>query len=101
MTEQTKLGDLIISLYDVRQRKSALEKVEKNLVAELKPIIDPRFDVSPDTPIVDGGLSLYRVSGVSRTVQVDLLLERGVSPEIINFATKTSTYYQYRIKEQK
>jgi hypothetical protein len=95
------LSSLVAHLYDVRQRKNDLEKTEKSILAELKPLVDPQFDETLGESQVLGGFVLSRVAGVNRTIQADLLLERGVSPEIIAYSTKTSTYFQYRIKEQK
>ena len=95
------LSSLVSNLYDLRRQKSALEKTEDTLLEQIKPLVDPIFSVLPKAPIVAGNLVLSRSEGVRRAVQADLLLERGVNPEIIAFATKTSTYYQYRIKEQK
>jgi len=95
------LVSLLHTLQDVRRQKSALEKVEKGVLVDLKPLVDPMFDKVPDEPVTEDGLSLTRVAGVSRSISADLLLERGVAPDIIAFATKTTTYYQYRLKEAK
>lgn len=95
------LSSLIANLFDIRQRKNALEKTEDALLEQIKPLVDPRFNVLPKAPIIAGNLALSRSEGVRRMIQADLLLERGVAPDIIAYATKTSTYYQYRIKEQK
>jgi len=95
------LSDLLSNLFEVRTQKSALEKTEKAILAELKPLVDPKFDALPDAPIVGGGVALTRTVGTSRSVQADLLLERGVSPDIVNFATRTTTYFSYRVKEAK
>lgn len=97
----SSLNELLSSLYTVRQQKSALEKTEKAILTELKPIADPVFDSNPDEPIVGDGVQLTRSEGVSRTILGDLLLERGVSPEIIAYATKTTSYFQYRTKDVK
>ena len=95
------LSGLLQSVFDVRQQKSALEKSEKVILAELKPLVDPKFEVLPEAPIVSNGLALMRIAGVSRAISADLLLERGVSPEIVAYATKTTPYFQYRVKEAK
>lgn len=95
------LSDLLKTLYDVRIQKNALDKTEKAILADLKPLVDPMFDALPDAPVVDGGVVLTRTAGTSRSIQADLLLERGVSPDVVAFATKTTTFYQYRTKEAK
>jgi len=94
------LSDLLKSLYDVRDQKKALEKTEKAILADLKPLVDPMFDKLPDTPVVEGGIALTRIAGTSRSISADLLLERGVSPDIVNYATKTTTYFRYQVKEE-
>ena len=95
------LSVLLKNLYDVRRQRSDLEKVEKVILGELKPLVDPKFDALPDQPITESGVVLTRIAGTSRSIQADLLLERGVSPDIVDYATKTTTYYQYRTKAVK
>lgn len=95
------LSDLLKSLFDVRQQKNALDKTEKAILTDLKPLVDPMFDKLPDAPVVESGVALTRIAGTSRSIQADLLLERGVSPDIVDYATKTTTYFQYRTKEAK
>ena len=97
----TNLSSLFQSLYDTRRQKADLEKTEKVILAGIKPFVDPMFEKLPDAPIVEDGLAMTRIVGASRTISADLLLERGVSPDIVNYATKTTTYFQYRVKEQK
>ena len=95
------LSSLLKTLYDIRTQKSALDKTEKSVLADLKPLVDPMFDKVPDAPVVENGIVLTRIAGTSRSIQADLLLERGVSPDIVDYATKTTTFYQYRTKAQK
>ncbi len=97
----TSLPELLSTLYTIRQQRLALEKVEKSVLSELKPLVDPKFDALPDEPVVGDGVQLTRVAGTTRSISADLLLERGVSPEIVLFATKTTTFFQYRTKELK
>ena len=107
--EQAKAGliELVANLHDIRQQKNALDKLEKTLLEEIKPLVDPEFDRLRDEdhetkmPITIGSLDLLRVAGTSRSIQADLLLERGVSPDVVGYATKTTTYYSYRVKEAK
>lgn len=89
------LVSLIVSLYDVRRQKADLEKVEKAALEVLKPLVDPKFDALPDQPIVAADVYLKRTSGENRTISADLLLERGVAPDIIRYATKTTNYFRY------
>jgi len=102
------LSSLFQSLYVTRQQKNVLDKTEKAILAEIKPLVDPEFDhlalveeAGPGVPIVSSNLELFRVSGTSRSISAELLLARGVSPDIVSYATKTTTYFQYRIKEVK
>ena len=95
------LSNLLKTLYDIRQQKNALDKTEKSILADLKPLVDPMFDKLPDAPVVENGIVLTRVAGTSRSIQADLLLERGVDPSIVSYATKTTTYYSYRVKEDR
>lgn len=95
------LSSLFQSLYDVRQQKNTFDKTEKAILADIKPLVDPMFEKLPDTPVVENGLAMTRIAGTSRAISADLLLERGVSPEIVDYATKTTPYFQYRVKEVK
>lgn len=95
------LSALVASLYAIRAQKRELDKTEKELLAELKPLVDPQFDVLPKTPVEAGGLVLTRIAGTSRSISADLLLERGVAAEIVSYATKTTEFFQYRVREAK
>jgi len=95
------LPDLLKTLYDIRTQKRALDKTEKAILVDLKPLVDPKFDKLPDAPVVESGIALTRIVGISRSIQADLLLERGVSPDIVDYATKTTTYFKYLTKEAK
>jgi hypothetical protein len=95
------LPDLLKSLYDIRTQKNALDKIEKSTLADIKPLVDPMFEKLPDAPVVENGIALTRITGTSRSIQADLLLERGVSPDVVAYSTKTTTYFSYRVKEQK
>lgn len=91
-----KVRTMILSLYDVRRQKADMDKLEKAILADLKPLVDPKFDELPDEPIVADDVKLSRLQGVSRTISADLLLERGVAADVIAYSTKTTTYFQYR-----
>ena len=95
------LSNLLKELYDIRTQKNSLDKLEKSILADLKPLVDPMFDKVPDAPVVEDGIVLTRIAGTSRSIQLDLLLERGVDPSIISYATKTTIYFSYRVKEAK
>ena len=95
------LSDLLKSLLDVRTQKNALDKLEKSILIDLRPLVDPMFDKLPDAPVVENGVVLTRTAGTSRTISADLLLERGVSPDVVSYATKTVQFYQYRTKAAK
>lgn len=95
------LSNLLKTLFDIRQQKNALDKTEKSILADLKPLVDPMFDKLPDAPVVESGIVLTRVAGTSRSIQADLLLERGVPADVVAYATRTSQFFSYRIKEVK
>jgi len=86
---------MIAELFETRQKKAELDKLEKAILEALRPLVDPKFDALPDQPIVSGGIQLSRGASESRTIKGDLLLERGVSPDIIAYATKTTKYFRY------
>lgn len=92
---------IVRELFQVRQQKSALEKVEKLLLEDVKTELDTDLNGTPDNKILFGNLELARIGGTNVTIKADLLLERGVSPDIIQYATATKTYFQYRVKELK
>ena len=99
MTMDNRINNMVAELYDTRQKKSELEKLEKAILEALKPLVDPKFDELPDEPIVAGsaefGVYLTRAHGTTLTIKGDLLLERGVSPDIIAYATTTTKYFRY------
>lgn len=101
MTNNNQLSNLITELYDTRQKKSELDKLEKAILEALRPLVDPKFDALPDEPITAGDIQLKRISGVNRTISSDLLLERGVGPDIVAYATKTTPYFQYKTHKPK
>lgn len=92
------LSEIVSAIKSTREQKSALEKIEKALLTQLKPLVDPVFDANPGSQVLPvDSLALSRVPGVTRSISADLLLERGVSPEIVAAATKTTNYYKYLI----
>ena len=101
MTMDNRINNMVAELYDTRQKKSELEKLEKAILEALKPLVDPKFDELPDEPIVVGGIQFKRQGSESRTIKGDLLLERGVSPDIIAYATTTTRYFRYLTSKPK
>ena len=95
MPTDNRINNMITELYDARQKKAELDKLEKAILEALRPLVDPKFDALPDQPIVSGDIQFSRSSGVNRTIKGDLLLERGVAPDIISYATTTTKYFRY------
>lgn len=95
----TTQDGLIHDLCQVRQQKAALDRTEKLILGTLKPMVDPKFDALPDQPVVGDGFALTRIPGTTRTISAELLLERGVAPDVVNYATKTTAYFRYSVKE--
>lgn len=96
MAVNDQINNLITELFDVRQKKSEVGKLEEAILEALKPLVDPKFDKLPDQPIVSGDIQFKRIPGENRTINAALLLERGVAPDIINYATKVTPYFQYK-----
>jgi hypothetical protein len=107
-TDADPLSQLTAALYAVRRQKSALEKQEKALLADIRPLIDPQFDKlskdkqpdAPDPSLACGGFQITRGEGINRTILADLLLERGVAAEIVAYATRSTPYFKYLVKER-
>lgn len=103
------INALITSLDTIRKKITVLEKSEKAILNQIKPVVDPDFDLLPKPEkgesypslFFGGDLGLARTPTVHRSISADLLLERGVSAEIVAYATKTTNSYQYRIKTKK
>lgn len=101
MSTNNQLSKLVVELFDTRQKRAELEKLEKAIVEALKPLVDPKFDALPGKPIVVDDIQFSRNAGVNRSISSDLLLERGVAPNIIAFATKTTPYFRYLTNKPK
>ena len=99
--ENNRLGSLIAELYDIRQQKSELAKLEDAALVALKPLVDPKFDALPDQPIVSGDIQFSRSASESRTIKSELLLERGVAPDVIAYASKVTKYFRYLTSKPK
>lgn len=103
------INSLLQSLDTIRKQIAVLEKSEKSVLNQIKPIVDPDFNSLPapkkgesyPSLFFGGELGLARTPTVHRSISADLLLERGVSPDVINYATKTTNSFQYRIKTKK
>ena len=102
MPIDNRINNMVTELYETRQKKAETEKMEEAILEALKPLVDPEFERS-DQPIVVGNIRLTRTFGENRSISADKLLERGVAPDIIRFATKVSSYFQYRthVRKQK
>lgn len=101
MPADNRINNMITELYETRQKKAELDKLEKAILEALKPLVDPKFDALPDQPIVSGDIQFSRSSGVSRTIKGDLLLERGVAPDVIAYATTATKYFRYLTSKPK
>ena len=101
MPIDNRINNMITELYEARQKKAELDKLEKAILEALKPLVDPKFDALPDQPIVSGDIQFSRGLGVNRTIKGDLLLERGVAPDVIAYATATTKYFRYLTSKPK
>ena len=95
MPIDNRINNMVTELYETRQKKAELDKLEKAILEALKPLVDPKFDALPGQLIVSGDILFSRSSGESRTIKGDLLLERGVSPDVVFYATVTTKYFRY------
>ena len=95
MPIDNRINNMVTELFETRQKKAELAKLEEAILEALKPLVDPKFDALPDQPIVSGDIQFSRSSGESRTISGDLLLERGVDPAIIAYSTKVTKYFRY------
>ena len=95
MSNESRATDLVQDIWSLRQQRKALESAEKAMVQELESVVD--FDSS--SKFSTGILEVNRVQGANASISAEKLLERGVSPDIIDYATKRVSYFQYRIKE--
>ena len=48
------INNMVAELFETRQKKAELDKLEKAILDALKPLVDPKFDALPDQPIVSG-----------------------------------------------
>lgn len=94
--EAELLSSLAAELSSLRQAKAALEERVEQVVKEL------------DTLVVSDGLKLSalgwvvsRVGSVNRRISADKLLERGVDPGVIEYATVETSFHKYYIKAEK
>jgi len=88
--------ELVSAIYQARQQKSAIEKTEKTLLAELKKSLDAELEAAGGKLPV-GDFTVQRIAGSNASIKADLLMERGVSPDVIQYATKITEYFQYKI----
>lgn len=100
--------DLVVALDTIRSQKRALEKAEESIVSELKPLVADKFKLvvteegkAPVLISTFGALGLSQISMVNRSISRDKLLERGVDPSIVLYATTITNFHQYRIVQPK
>ena len=96
-----RINSMVTELFETREKKKELEKLEKAILEALKPLVDPKFDKLPDAPIVVGEIEFSRSAGESRRVDPELLLERGVAPDVIAYASKVTKYFRYLTSKPK
>ena len=101
MTTDNRINNMVTELFETRQKKAELDKLEKAILEALKPLVDPKFDALPDQPIVSGDIQFSRSASESRTIKSELLLERGVAPDVIAYASKVTKYFRYLTSKPK
>ena len=101
MPIDNRINNMVAELFETRQKKADLDKLEKAILEALKPLVDPKFDALPDQPIVSGDIQFSRSASESRTIKSELLLERGVAPDVIAYASKVTKYFRYLTSKPK
>ena len=101
MPTDNRINNMVAELFETRQKKAELDKLEKAILEALKPLVDPKFDALPDQPIVSGDIRFSRSASESRTIKSELLLERGVAPDVIAYASKVTKYFRYLTSKPK
>jgi len=101
MPIDNRINNMVAELFETRQKKAELDKLEKAILEALKPLVDPKFDALPDQPIVSGDIQFSRSASESRTIKSELLLERGVAPDVIAYASKVTKYFRYLTSKPK
>lgn len=94
--------DLISRLYTARMMKSSAVSMEKEVMEQfglkssLSNLCD-HYQVN-NSKISIGDYLIKRTPGTTRTIKADLLMARGVSPDIIAECTTETSYYKYDIE---
>lgn len=91
--------DKVAALYQIRQQISAMEKIEKVMSGEMKELLDQDLEDN-NNEVAVGKLIVKRIASSRTSISSEKLLERGVSPGIVQYATTVSQYFQYKIKEK-
>lgn len=86
-----------------RRVKRELETEIQGVTANLKELVTPYVDELGPKILVhsdreDRAVEIHLVKGTSRRIDPEILLSKGVSPDIIKAATKVSEYEQLRVK---
>lgn len=101
----TNLYKLANELASVRSAIKELKAKEDLLVEELKSKIGDTLDGGKvnvnheDRFVLIPSYQLNMVQGTNTHIKRERLLERGVSPDVIDYATAKTTYTSLRIKE--
>ena len=93
------LPELTVDLYETRQKMKDLETREKAIMAKFRPMVSDQIDacIEPGASekLTVAGYTITRSPTTHRSISRDRLLERGVAPDIIAYATNTSESFRF------
>ena len=95
--QTTEIQTWAENVYKARKQKAFWEAVEKENMEKLKAVVNPIFDTRSDCDYGIGEFKIGRVAGRSSSIKAEKLLQRGVAPDVVEFATSVSEYYRYSV----
>jgi len=95
-----ELEELIVTLHNARAMKRSSEEKEDEVLPRVRELAHLYQSEMGTNKFVVGDFKLSLVPGVNRRIVREKLLERGVSPEIIAYATAVTEYESVRLEVQ-
>jgi hypothetical protein len=92
----SNLQEVLTKYHAIKGSRRSLDKEEKSLKDQLASSLGRFINEYPDARAFEfGGSGVVLVESVNNHISAEKLLERGVDPEIVAFATKTTPYTRY------
>ena len=96
------IDELSLELFALSKARQAAERREKEIKAELDTLTAPWFASGHKLmPVADGRFDLKRIPGSTSSINREKLLQRGVAPDVIAFATTKTEWHRYAVAEAK